>query len=188
MLRVGIQVIKWWPFVNMLKYKGFMDKLVRECCRKFTLFETISYQWSEIIPILDYWHHHCYKGHLNLDLISFFPAWIRSIYYAVKSIFKWLWEDQYLKELMMTICQKCEQFKMQVKEWSHIYGVMDPLPYMNDMVEQHGDFDFEEFKQDGTGCSLTSYQCSCCHQWWEISAWEAIGTLEIWPQFHHLNN
>jgi hypothetical protein len=88
----------------------------------------------------------------------------------------------------MTICQKCEQFKRRVKDWNHSYGVVDPLPFINEITEPHGCLVFEGFEIDGAGRSLISYQCSCCHQWWEVSAWKAVGTLEIWPQFQHLNN
>jgi hypothetical protein len=83
---------------------------------------------------------------------------------------------------MMTICQECEQFEKRVKKWNGTHGVIDPLPYLNDMVKPHKHLIFEWSRQDGAGGYLLSFQCLRCDRWWKVSAWGLVGTLNIWPQ------
>jgi hypothetical protein len=87
----------------------------------------------------------------------------------------------------MTICQKCEQFGRRVKEWNCTHGVINPLPYIYGIIEPHRDLVFEGFEHDGAGCSVLTFRCLCCDQLWTVSAWRAVGSLEIWPQFQHIN-
>jgi len=83
---------------------------------------------------------------------------------------------------MMTICQECEQFEKRVKEWNGTNGVIDPLPYLSDMIKPHKHLIYEGRRQDGAGGYLLSYQCLRCDRWWKVSAWGLVGTLNIWPQ------
>lgn len=88
---------------------------------------------------------------------------------------------------MMTTCQECEQFERRIKEWNHTYGAIDPLPYIDDIIEPHRHLIFEGCRHDGAGCSVLSFQCLGCDQWWIVSAWGAVGTLDLRPQssIHH---
>ena len=83
---------------------------------------------------------------------------------------------------MMKICKACEQFEKRVKEWNKTYGVIDPLPYIEDIVKPHKNLIFESRTQDGAGGYLLSFQCLRCDKWWKVSAWGLVGTLNIWPQ------
>jgi len=87
----------------------------------------------------------------------------------------------------MTVCQECEQFERRVKEWNRTYGAIDPLLFIDDIIEPHRHLVFEGCRQDGTGCSVLSFQCLSCDQWWKVSAWGLLGTLDIRPQSltHH---
>jgi hypothetical protein len=87
---------------------------------------------------------------------------------------KWEW--------MMTICQKCEEFEKRVKKWNRTYGAIDPLPFIDGIIEPHRNLVFEGCRQDGTGCSVLSFQCLGCDQWWKVLSWGAFGTLDLRPQ------
>ena len=82
----------------------------------------------------------------------------------------------------MTTCQECEQFEKRVKEWNGTHGVIDPLPYLSDMVKPHKHLIYEGRRQDGAGSYMLTFQCLRCDQWWKVSAWGLVGTLDILPQ------
>jgi len=83
---------------------------------------------------------------------------------------------------MMIVCQECEQFEKRVKEWNRTYGTIDPLPFIDSIIEPHRHLVFEGRTHDGAGISVFSFQCLTCDQWWKVSAWGAIGTLDLRPQ------
>ncbi|HAY38655.1 MAG TPA: hypothetical protein DCY53_04510 [Desulfobacteraceae bacterium] len=83
---------------------------------------------------------------------------------------------------MTTICQECEQFESRVKEWNRTYGAINPLPFIDGIIKPHRNLVFEGSTQDGAGISILSFQCLTCDQWWKVSAWGAIGTLDLMPQ------
>ena len=89
---------------------------------------------------------------------------------------------QNLGRLMMPACQECEQFEKRVKEWSRTNGTIDPLPFIDSLIEPHRHLVFEGRRRDGAGCSVLSFQCLSSDNWWKVSAWGAVGTLDLQPQ------
>ena len=80
----------------------------------------------------------------------------------------------------MTICQDCEQFKIRIKKWNYTNGTVDPLPHLDEIIKPHRHLIFEGSKQEGTGCSVLTFQCLGCDHWWKVSSWGWIGVLDIW--------
>ena len=82
----------------------------------------------------------------------------------------------------MIICQECKQFEKRVKQWNCTHGVIDPLPHIDDLVKPHRHLIYEGRRPDGAGGYMLTFQCLRCDQWWKISAWGLVGTLNIRPQ------
>ena len=82
----------------------------------------------------------------------------------------------------MMICHECEQFEKRVKKWNCTNGVIDPLPYIDDMVKPHRHLISEGRSQDGAGGYKLTFQCLRCDRWWNLSTWGLVGTINIWPQ------
>ena len=82
----------------------------------------------------------------------------------------------------MKICQACEEFKKRVEKWNNTHGATDPLPYIDDMIKPHKHLIFDGRRLNGAGEAVLSYQCLRCDQWWKLSVWTAVGTLDLWPQ------
>jgi len=85
--------------------------------------------------------------------------------------------------MIMEICQACEEFEKRVRKWNYTHGAVDPLPYIEDMIKPHKHLIFEGRRVDGSGAFLFSFQCLKCDQWWRVSAWSAVGHLDVWPLF-----
>jgi hypothetical protein len=85
--------------------------------------------------------------------------------------------------MIMGICQECEEFEKRVKKWNFTHGAVDPLPYIEDMIKPHKYLIFEGRRVDGEGAFLQSFQCLKCDQWWRVSAWSAVGHLDVCPLF-----
>jgi len=85
--------------------------------------------------------------------------------------------------MIMGICQACEEFEKRVKKWNFTHGAVDPLPYIDDMIKPHKHLIFEGRRVDGAGGFLLSFQCLKCDQWWRVSAWSAVGHLDVCPLF-----
>ena len=81
----------------------------------------------------------------------------------------------------MEICKACEQFEKRVKEWNYTNGVINPLPYIDDMIKPHKHLIFEGRRSDGAGGFVLLFQCLKCDQWWKISDWPVVGHLDVWP-------
>jgi len=85
--------------------------------------------------------------------------------------------------MIMEICQECEEFEKRVRKWNCTHGAVDPLPYIEDMIKPHKHLIFEGRRIDGAGAFLLSFQCLKCDQWWRVSAWSAVGHLDVCPLF-----
>lgn len=68
-----------------------------------------------------------------------------------------------------------------------MHGAVNPLPYINDMIEPHKHLIFEGRRSDGAGGSVLLFQCLKCDQWWELSVWPVVGHLDVGPYLmqHH---
>lgn len=86
----------------------------------------------------------------------------------------------------MTICPECEQFETRIKKWNRTHGAVDPLPFIDEIVEPHKHLVFEGRTRDGAGGYMLTFQCLRCDWWWKVSAWGLLGTLSVWPE--PLNN
>ena len=87
----------------------------------------------------------------------------------------------------MNICEACEQFGSRVKQWNYTHGATDPLPYIDEMIKPHKHLTLEGRARDGAGGLELSFHCKKCDHWWKLSAWAAVGQLDVWPHLprHH---
>ena len=88
---------------------------------------------------------------------------------------------QYLRRLIVNVCEACERFEGRVKQWNYTNGATDPLPYLNEMIKPHNHLILEGIDRDGAGGSEFLFHCLKCEQWWKLYAWAAVGQLNVWP-------
>jgi hypothetical protein len=87
----------------------------------------------------------------------------------------------------VNICEACEQFESRVKQWDYTNGAIGPLPYLDELIKPHKHLMLEGIERDGTGSSEFLFHCLKCEQLWKLSAWAAVGQLNVWPYLpkHH---